>query len=84
MYFDKFIYTDIINIHSCSLNLLFIALTAIKYVSRHEQNAYNYKPENLNALCENDVLRNIYLAAVFRTLNTESLNSTGSGGGCRK
>jgi hypothetical protein len=57
-------------------------VTAIKYVSRRAQNAYNYKPENLNALCENYVLRKIWLAAIFRTLNTESLYSTGIGGGC--
>jgi hypothetical protein len=84
MYFDKFLYTDIINIHLRSLHLLFLALTAIKYVSRRAHNAYNYKPENLNVLRENYVLRKICLAAMFRTLNTESLYSIGSGGGCRK
>jgi len=70
VYFDRFLYTDIIKFHSCSLCLLFPALKAIKYVSRCAQNAYNYKSENLNALCENVVFRKICLAATFRTLNT--------------
>jgi hypothetical protein len=39
-------------------------------VSRCAQNAYNYKPENINALSENVVFRKIFLAATFRTLNT--------------
>jgi len=69
VYFDRFLYTDIIKFHSHSLHLLFPALTAIKYV-RCAQNAYNYKPENLNAVCENVVFRKICLAATFRTLNT--------------
>jgi len=65
-----FLYTDTIKFHLRSLHLLFPALTAIKYVSRCAENAYNYKPENINALCENVVFRKICLVATFRTLNT--------------
>ena len=54
------------------------------YVSGCADNAYNYKPVNLNVLCENDVLRKICLAAMSRTLNTDSLYSIGSAGGSSK